>query len=244
MIPLLRRLFGYEVWNYKEGFPPDYEDWIVETIRRVAPYTTTSKERIHALCKAVDYVVDAGVPGALVECGVWRGGSMMAVALSLLRRGRSDRDLYLFDTFSGMAEPGPEDVDFRDDEAVDTWRKLDRGDRNRWCHAPLQEVRHNMEGVGYDESRTHYVEGRVEDTLPERAPERIALLRLDTDWYSSVRHELEHLYPRLSRGGVLVVDDYGHWRGARRAVQEYLAENDVQLLLHRVDYTARIAVKP
>jgi O-methyltransferase len=83
----------------------------------------------------------------------------------------------------------------------------------------------------------------VERTLPDRAPAEIALLRLDTDWYESTRHELVHLYPRLSAGGVLIVDDYGHWAGAKRAVDEYLGEQAEPLLLHRIDYTGRIAIK-
>ncbi|HYM86681.1 MAG TPA: TylF/MycF/NovP-related O-methyltransferase, partial [Pseudoxanthomonas sp.] len=74
-------------------------------------------------------------------------------------------------------------------------------------------------------------------------PECIALLRLDTDWYESTRHEMIHLFPRLCVGGVLILDDYGHWLGARRAVDEYLGEHNVPLFLQRIDYTGRYAVK-
>ena len=95
--------------------------------------------------------------------------------------------------------------------------------------------------TGYPAERLHFVEGKVEDTIPEQAPERIALLRLDTDWYESTRHELEHLYPRLSPGGVLIIDDYGHWEGARQAVDEYFKG---EVYLHRIDYTGRLAIKP
>jgi len=104
-------------------------------------------------------------------------------------------------------------------------------------------VRKAVLGTGFDPSRVHFVKGKVEDTLPSQAPERIGLLRLDTDWYESTRHELEHLYPRLVSGGVIIIDDYGHWQGARKATDEYLAGHRVPLLLNRVDYTARIGVK-
>jgi hypothetical protein len=97
--------------------------------------------------------------------------------------------------------------------------------------------------TGYPAERVHLVRGPVEETLPAAAPERLALLRLDTDWYASTRHELEHLYPRLVDGGVLIVDDYGHWQGARQAVDEYFAGTAPPPLLHRIDYTARIGVK-
>jgi O-methyltransferase len=85
--------------------------------------------------------------------------------------------------------------------------------------------------------------GKVEDTFPKDTPDKIAILRLDTDWYESTRHELIHLYPKLSIGGVLIIDDYGHWEGARKAVDEYINDNTLRILLNRIDYTGRIAVK-
>jgi O-methyltransferase len=106
-----------------------------------------------------------------------------------------------------------------------------------------QAVRELVLSTGYPEERLHFVRGAVEETLPRHAPDRLALLRLDTDWYESTRHELENLYPRLSHGGVLLIDDYGHWEGCRRAVDEYFASHAPPVLLNRVDYTARIAVK-
>ena len=204
----------------------------------------TTPERLDALCKATQHVIEAKVPGAIVECGVWKGGSMMAAALTLNRLGIRDRDLYLFDTFEGLPEPGPEDVSERGKSAVEEWRELD-GKRpiGEWCLATLEEVKANIELAGYDPDRVHYVKGKVEETVPSEAPDQIALLRLDTDWYESTRHEMEHLYPRLSRGGVLIIDDYGWWRGARKAVDEYLHANDIRLLLHRVDRSCRLAVK-
>jgi O-methyltransferase len=83
----------------------------------------------------------------------------------------------------------------------------------------------------------------VEDTLPDQAPERIALLRLDTDWYASTKHELEQLYPRLAEGGVLIVDDYGHYEGARRAVDEYFRAAGEPVLLNRIDFSGRLVIK-
>ncbi len=100
-----------------------------------------------------------------------------------------------------------------------------------------------MLSVGYPENRVHFVKGPVENTIPEHAPKGIALLRLDTDFYSSSKHELVHLFPRLASGGVLLLDDYGHWEGQRIAMDEYLAETGIPILLNRLDYTARIGVK-
>jgi hypothetical protein len=204
----------------------------------------TSPERLHALVTAVEHVTRAGIPGDFVECGVWKGGSMMAVARTLLKRGCSDRTLWLFDTFDGMPPPSDVDCDLHGRSASSLLAAEDRETSLFWAVAPLAAVRYNLESTGYPAERIRYVQGRVEDTLPARAPDLIALLRLDTDWYSSTRHELVHLFPRLSPGGVLIVDDYGHWQGCRRAVDEFIEEQRIAMLLCRIDYTGRIAVKP
>ena len=156
-----------------------------------------------------------------------------------------ERNLHLFDTFEGMTAPTGEDVTLTGESAADLMAaSTDREDAESvWCRAPLDVVRQAMASVGYDRSRIHYIKGRVEDTIPAGAPEHIALLRLDTDWYESTRHEMIHLFPRLCVGGVLVLDDYGHWQGARRAVDEYLREHNVPLFLQKIDYTGRYAVK-
>lgn len=215
-----------------------------EIARAVDPYTVTSAHAVHSLLNAVDYVSARGIPGSIVECGVGNGGSVMAAALKLKALGNQDRDIYLFDTFAGMTEPGDEDLSYRGEPARDQYRKQRIDERTTdWCRGSLIEVTKAVTGTGYDPARLHFIEGKVEDTIPARAPERIALLRLDTDWYQSTRHELVHLFPRLSPGGVLIIDDYGYWQGARKAVDEYIRENDLKLLLHKVDHSSRIAVK-
>ncbi len=214
-----------------------------EVIATVRPYTLTSPARIFALWQAVRYVAAADVPGAIVESGVWRGGSMMAVAMTLLEMDRPDRDLYLFDTFTEMPPPGPRDVDLYGIEADRYHEQAAKGDVNpAFEYLPYERVQDLIRQTGYPTERIHFVQGLVEETIPERAPEQIALLRLDTDYYSSTSHEMAHLFPRVADGGVLIVDDYGHWRGSAEAVDEHLAESGMPLLLHRIDYTGRIAV--
>jgi O-methyltransferase len=237
-------------WRWRLGYvvgtpiPHHFDERLRTLVKRVRRDTLTSAERIAAVCDATAYVADAGIEGAFVECGVWRGGSMMAVALTLLERGVDDRDLYLFDTFTGMTEPSTEDTASPYDgySPHRRWRRH-RALGREWAGVPAEVVRERVESTGYPPERIHLVEGMVEETLPAHAPDRIALLRLDTDWYASTKHELVELYPRLAAGGVLIVDDYGHYEGARRAVDEYLAERGAPLLLSRIDYTGRIAVK-
>ena len=220
-----------------------------EIVQRALPYTMTGAPRLIALIDAVRYCVARGIPGAFAECGVWRGGSVLAMILTLQELGVSDRDLYLYDTFEGMTRPTEHDVSPLEPPALETWTAArDRAER-AWPELFAPElfdeegVRETLLATGYPEERIHIVRGAVEDTLPEHSPGPLALLRLDTDWYESTRHEMEHLYPLLQDRGVLIVDDYGLWEGSRRAVDEYLTANSEPLLLHRIDYTACIAIK-
>ncbi len=214
------------------------------TIEFVRPYTMTSSERIRALCSAVRYIEEARIDGAIVECGVWRGGSMMAVARTLLSRDAAQRELFLFDTFEGMTEPGPHDIAITGESAASLLKGVARSEEDKlWCYAPVERVARALALTEYPKERIHMVAGRVEDTLQAAAPERIALLRLDTDWYESTKHELDVLFPRLRQGGVLIIDDYGHWQGARRAVDEYVRDQGIKLFLHPIDYTGRIGIK-
>jgi O-methyltransferase len=213
-----------------------------EILRAVRPRTMTAREKVFALVCATRYAVDQRIPGTIVECGVWRGGSMQAAALALRGRGAQDRELHLFDTFEGMSEPTDADRTNDGRLAAELLATRERT-ANVWAVADLEDVRAGMAETGYPPERIHFHRGRVEETIPEQAPQQIAILRLDTDWYESTRHELEHLYDRLVPGGVLIIDDYGSWQGARKAVDEFMARTGAPLLLVPIA-TGRIAVKP
>jgi hypothetical protein len=237
------RFFGFDVVRFsrEQMCPPDFEASDVEIVRAVRPWTMTSVERIHALIHSVSYISDRAIPGAIVECGVWKGGSMAAVARTLLQRRDVSRDLYLFDTFAGMTDPNAIDVDYLGKDASEVLR---RDPAFKCANAPLEEVKEVLYATGYPRERIHFIAGKVEDTIPSSAPSTVALLRLDTDWYASTMHELLYLFPLLSQAGVIIIDDYGHWKGSRQACDEYFAQNHIVLLLNRIDYTGRIALKP
>jgi hypothetical protein len=238
------RKLGLDIIHFpprEKEWPPDFRKDEAEIIQAVRPWTSTSPERIYALIQAVRYVSANNIAGPIVECGVWKGGSMAAVARTLLQRQDVRRDLYLFDTFEGMSEPSAHDVDYTGKRADEVMRK-DSG--YKCADAPLERVKEVLYGTGYPKEKIHFVPGKVEDTIPGFAPEAISLLRLDTDWYASTKHELVHLFPRLSKAGVLIIDDYGHWKGSRQACDEYFAEHRVPILLNRIDYTGRMALKP
>lgn len=218
---------------------------IIEAVSHLALVNATG---IHSLLQSVEHIVARDVPGAMVECGVFRGGCAMAVALKLLQLGCTDRDIYLFDTFTGAPRPTrSSDRDaFGANSAQELWDRAKRDPvwEAAWFRHVFEEARDAVVKTGYPEERLKMVPGLVEDTVPSQAPEVIALLRLDTDWYESTLHELEHLYPRLQMGGVLVVDDYGAFTGAREATDEYFARaGNSRPLLQRVNYTVRQAIK-
>lgn len=223
-------------------YPVDLDETTVRIIEAIGDATLTTPERMASLVESVRYVVRNEIPGTFVECGVWRGGSMMAVALTLRDLGVEDRDVYLYDTFTHMPYPGEKDVDHNGRHASEYYDEASEAEAFRYLS--FEQVQQNLHGTGYPTERIHFVKGMVEDTIPDRAPAQIALCRLDTDWYESTRHEMVHLWPRLAAGGVLIVDDYGHFQGCQEAVDEYFEQQGLRPFLHRIDYSGRLVLKP
>lgn len=242
--------YGYHIVKFDKNNPPweypsDFDPELRRIIDKVKPFTMTLQERLFANYQAVNYISRNGIEGAVTECGVWRGGSTMAMLYTLLSRQDKSRDIYMYDTYEGMSEPGAMDKAYSGDPADELLKNSDKNDPGSvWCYASLEDVQRNVLSTGYPADRIHFIKGKVENTIPATIPEKIAILRLDTDWYESTLHELEHLYPRLQSGGVLLIDDYGHWQGARKAVDEFISEKKLRLLLCRTDYSGRIAIKP
>ena len=227
----------------RREFPADVGKEFPEIWNLVKHRTMTGREKGFYLHQAVRYITAHQIPGAIVECGVWRGGSMLNVAHTLVRLGVSDRELFLFDTFSGMSEPTERDVHLGRRAAAATLLERQPRDSRTWAIASLDDVTDGFAQVDYPREWIHFVQGKVEDTIPDRAPEEIAILRLDTDWYESTKHELAQLYPRLAPGGVLIIDDYGTWKGSKDATDEFLTETGEPLLFVRTG-RGRAAVKP
>lgn len=220
---------------------PDLEPEFWDLYEQSAPYSLTSVERMYALFSAVRYIVENKIPGDFCECGVWKGGSSMLIANALVYFKDSSRKIYLYDTFEGMSEPSVKDYDLNGIHAS----KLLVGDRENnkfWAYSPLDEVRENMTKTSYPKENIIYIKGKVEDTIPSTIPLKISLLRLDTDWYESTMHEMTYLYPILSKEGVLIIDDYGHFKGCKEAVDEYF-QSSLMPFLCRIDYTGRILIK-
>ena len=211
-----------------------------DVYRKVKPFTMTSEHSVYTLIRCLEHLHRYQIPGNIVECGVWRGGMMMAALEGLKLLKDASRHVYLYDTFEGMAEPGIND----EEKAMGLYRNYKRADGSSdWCRSTLDEVKSNLAACGYDPSKLHFIQGKVEDSIPGTLPGEIALLRLDTDWYESTRHEFEHLFPLVVKGGFVIIDDYGAWAGSRKATDEYLESHGLSYFLHRVDTGSRIFVK-
>jgi len=221
----LFRKLGYEIWHISR----DYSKQDIEIMNYARPFTLTNDGTMKSLIDAVRYIEENQIEGTFVECGVWKGGSIVIMVKTLQELGITDRDFYLFDTFEGMSKPTKHDIAVTKEIALSTYNhKYD------YIIESLDQVKKVVFATGYDKSRFHFIKGKVEDTLPKNCPDKISLLRLDTDWYESTKQELESLFPLLSSGGILIIDDYGVWRGAKKATDEYFEKNKVQIHLNRI----------
>jgi hypothetical protein len=142
-----------------------------------------------------------------------------------------------------MTVPSVDDKQFYD--RTNTIKEFDRMKKSgeNWNYASLEDIKHNMEKTGYPFENIVFVKGDVKKTIPNITPNSISIPILDTDWYESTKWEMFHLFPYLKEGGVLIIDDYGHWEDAKKAVDEYFYNAEVPVLLNRIDYSGRLIIK-
>jgi len=219
----------------------DYSESDFKIIKYVDPFTLIDHPKLKSLLDGVEYVIKNHIEGCFVECGVWKGGAIMAIIKKLQDLDINNRDVFLFDTFSGMSKPTEHDISQIGYNAVENY---DSKIKNNHSNVSLDDVKNNVYKTDYPKSRIHFLKGEVEATLPKTSFDKIALLRLDTDWYESTKAELEYLFPKLSKGGILIIDDYGGWLGARKATTEYIEKNRIKIYLNRIHPTgSRIGIK-
>lgn len=228
-------------------FPVEFDEHDRLLVQRIisAHLTMVSPERLFATLLACRYVLRRGIPGDFLECGVWRGGNSLIAASVFSRAKATERRVKLFDTFTGMTEPTEHDFTNQGHKlAFAKFEANKQENYNSWCYASIDDVRKNFVDFDLLDANVDFVAGDVCDTLKnlDNLPEQIAVLRLDTDWYESTKVELEILWPRLESGGVLIVDDYGHWGGAKKAVDEFFSGNKAPFFSY-IDSTGRLAIK-
>ncbi len=244
MFSRILNLLGYKlIKNNAFTYLPDAEKDFFEMLMHCKPFTMTSYERLYSIYTTVNYLIKNNIDGDFVECGVWKGGSAMMMCLALLKLNVTDKKIYLYDTYQGMTEPTEVDTSIRNKSSKKKYEdNINPKGGNNWCRAELQEVKQNLSSTNYPQENIIFVKGKVEETIPKTMPDKISFLRLDTDWYESTLHELTHLYSKITTKGVLIIDDYGHWKGCRKAVDQYFKSNNIAPLLNRIDYSSRLVI--
>jgi len=238
------QMLGYEIRPIvSELMPVEYQKEDDLIWERVKNETMTSFYNFWFLLKSVDYLVENRIRGSFVECGVWRGGSAMAMSMRLVQHNSLLVDIYLFDTYSGMVTPSNFDIEAHSGKAASFLMQKAADDSLLLAHASVKTVEKNMDDTRYPKNKIHYIVGDVLETLATTDIQEIALLRLDTDWYESTLAELRNLLPRLVKGGICIIDDYGHWEGSRKAVDEFFKSSDFKPLMFHVDYTCRAFIR-
>ena len=238
-------MLGYEVYktNYKIPFPVEFSNEEKKIIDSIEDYTMTNRARIFTLINIFKEITHNDIIGDFVECGVWRGGNLIMLQ-KLNDLYQQNKTIHGFDTFEGMTESGEFDIDLRNiksKELLKSTKKINNK-KNIWAYCDIENVRKNI-SKNLPKHNIKLIKGDVKNTLLDHnnLPNKISILRLDTDFYDSTKIELEILYPRLSKGGYLIIDDYGHFKGCQKAVDEYFKNS--KITLHYSDYSCRFFKK-
>tara|TARA_B100000242_G_scaffold289171_1_gene258556 strand:+ start:308 stop:1081 length:774 start_codon:yes stop_codon:yes gene_type:complete len=216
----------------------------LKILKDISNYSMSTPANHWAIIQSMKHIKENKIKGDLVECGVWRGGNLILFK-KMIKKLNLEKKIFAFDTFEGMPEPSKNDYDLKNINAEKIYENYKKKDL-KWCFSDINEVKKNINKFFKNEIECfNFIKGKVEETLKneENLPENISLLRLDTDFYESTKKELEILYPRLNYGGVLIIDDYGHWKGSRKAVDEYFNLEKDFLWFHRIDYASRLFIK-
>jgi len=237
----------YQVINRNYRVPPhqiaEASEFEKEMCEISSKYSMTSLPRLWTLIQAIKEIHFRNLEGDIVECGVWKGGNLILSQL-LIENYKLSKKVYGYDTFKGMVRPGDLDVQRITGELAEVeWKNKNKQNQNLWCYSSLEEVQTNIINSVENYNNVRLIQGKVEETLKDEnnLPKTISLLRLDTDWYESTKMELQVLYPRLVKGGILLIDDYGMWDGCRGAVDEYF--KDSYVWMHYIDESCRLIIK-
>ena len=250
LIKKILSIFNYRIisnkdWNKKvENLIVEASEQELEEFEKINEISLTSLPNRWSLLQSLHYINDNNIKGDIVETGVFRGANLVLIN-NFLNKSNIDKKIYAYDTYAGQPEPSNLDFDLKGTSMIDKFSDLKKKNIIT-VYCSLEKVKENI--IKYsinDLSKIIFVKGKVEDTLDDERniPSQISLLRLDTDFYDSVKKSLEILYPKLISGGVLIIDDYGHFKGAKLAVDNYFKDKQ-KIWMHRVDYTCRLIIKP
>lgn len=211
---------------------------------KVYPYTMSGYKRLSNVYQLANAIEKKNIKGAFVECGVWKGGCSAIMAYIAKKTG-SNRKIWLFDSFEGLPEPTKEDglmaQQYAENKAAGKLKSIEK------CVGPLEDVNKVMfEVLKLKKENIVIKKGWFQNSLPREKENigPIAILRLDGDWYESTKVCLDNLYDKVIIGGYIIIDDYGHWEGAKRALEDFFKERGIKPNLVKIDYTGVYFKKP
>ena len=245
IIEKILKKFGYKIQQVINNVIEEASKEDIELMKLCDNYSMTSDLRKWALIQSFKYIIDNNIEGDFVECGVWKGGNLILIKKLMERYNITNRKIFGYDTYEGMSEASNFDIKKDNTKASIKYEKLKKNNSNQinWNFASKEEVIENLNNNVKDTSNIDLIKGKVEETLQlsKNIPQKISVLRLDTDFYESTKIELEVLYAKLSVGGVLIIDDYGSWKGSRKAVDEFF--HNKKIWLHYIDHDGRLLIK-
>jgi len=207
-------------------------------------YSMVSEQRIFNTFLALNYVKKYKIQGDFVETGVWKGGNPM-LAQMFFKKNKIKKNVFLFDTFSGMTKPLSIDSRPNKEKAIVRYKQLLVNNKSTWVNISLEQVKKNFKKNKILDQNVFFIKGKIEETgkkLPSKL-KKISILRIDTDFYESVYASLKYLFPLLVKNGVLIIDDYGYWKGAKKAVDDYFKEKNIKMFLNYIDHVGRCGIK-
>lgn len=245
----------YDDYNHAIGY--DLESEANEGIALVRKNTMLPYVNLLTLYEQVVYCENNGIEGDFVECGVWKGGATGLMAYTNLKKGKKRRDIHLFDAFTEICAPDAEvDGDRAVEEiktALGTKAKVSgelqpmTGLYDRFGGPGTIEDNKTLleEVIRYPKEKIHYHVGWFQDTMPEASKQigKIAILRLDGDWYASTKICLDYLYDKVVDGGFIIIDDYGAYDGCKKAVDEFLANRNINVFINYSSESCRYWIK-
>jgi hypothetical protein len=223
--------------NFLNNTPTEFQ----ELYFGVRHFTMLSRERLYDVFLSCRYLAEAKVVGDIVEVGCWGGGTL-ALALSATQNDEVYRTVWGYDTFEGHPEPSADELDVWGNSQLEKFQVMRRKGEG-WASKSLDEVLSNIEQVSRTEiSRLRLVKGKAEESIQRQHPESVAILRIDVDWYEPSLAAWQQLYPRVPSGGIVIVDDYGHHSGSKKAFLEFFGSRHPKFT--HVDYSCISFVKP
>lgn len=250
IIKKILSIFNYRIIS-KNDWSKKVENLIVEATKKnleefetINEISLSSSPNKWSLIQSLKHIQENNIEGDIVETGVFKGANLVLIN-NFLNRSNIEKKIYAYDTYAGQPEPSNLDYDLKGKSMIDKFSDFKKKNITP-VFCSLEDVKKNIKKYSpFDYDKIIFIKGKVEETLnsEKNIPQQISLLRLDTDFYESIKKSLDILYPRLSKGGVLIIDDYGHFKGAQTAVDNYFKDKK-NIWMHRVDYTCRLIIKP